>query len=68
MAAKRKIGERVVIGNRTATVESRPAAASGMQTIRYDDKVGLLRGFEWWYWRRLAEFPTAPDVVARREE
>lgn len=58
--AKRKPGERIVIGDRIAIVDSRPAQNSGMQTVRYEDGRGLLGGFEWWSWQALAQFPAAP--------
>lgn len=41
------VGTRIKRGHLTGTVVSKPAKASGVQMIQWDDVPGLW-GFEWW--------------------
>lgn len=55
-------GTKLVIGDRTVTVESKPAKASGLQTIHYDGIEGIF-GFEWRDWKDLTKFPRAEGIL-----
>lgn len=53
----RKVGDKIAIDGKTATVVSKPARASGMQGIRWDHINDPFWGMEWRYKDALAKFP-----------
>lgn len=62
---QRKDGDKILINGRVATVRLRPASASGLQLIIYDDAKHWFFGrFELRDWRELAGIPDAEQEQA----